>query len=159
MEIVSPNIILATVPSIFRPRFLDEDNILQAKCNMAGKEHRLKKPIKCRDSRVLHNLVLKKKSLNIILLIIPPHNEVVGGILVSLRPSVCPSFVPAFRVPSVAPTVLVGSILYYTCYQATLEGVSRVNIFTKLQNMNFWQCLKFAISTLSCFDSGSDVNP
>ena len=40
------------------------------------------------------------------------HNEVVGGILVSLRPSICLSVRPASRVRSVAPTVLVGSISY-----------------------------------------------
>ena len=45
-------------------------------------------------------------------LIIPPHNKIVGGILVSLCPSVCQSIHlsvrPAFRVRSVTPTVLDG---------------------------------------------------
>ena len=39
---------------------------------------------------------------------IPPHNEVIGGMLVSL----CLSIRPASHVRSVVPTVLVGSIQY-----------------------------------------------
>ena len=52
------------------------------------------------------------------LLIIPPHNEVVGGVywFHSVRPSVCPSARPASRVRSVAPAVLVGSISYIHIY-------------------------------------------
>ena len=56
------------------------------------------------DLEVLHE--------HVYFLLYPPHNEVVGGILVSLRPSVCPSVCPASRVRSVTPTVLVGSISY-----------------------------------------------
>ena len=73
----------------------------------------------------------------------PSHNEVVGGILVSLRLSVrlsvCPSVCPASRVRSVAPTVLVGSIPFYTYHQATSEGVSRVKFLAQLQTLIFWQ--------------------
>ena len=47
--------------------------------------------------------------------LIPPHIEIVGGYIgftPSVRPSICPSVSPTFRVCSVAPTVLVGSISY-----------------------------------------------
>ena len=75
------------------------------------------------------------------------HNEVVGGgILVSLRPSVCPSVrpsrvCPASRVRSVASTVLVGSISYLYMYLIKqLQKVCCVQSF--FQNLKFWQFLK-----------------
>ena len=76
------------------------------------------------------------------------YTKLLGGILVSLRPSallsvclsVCPSVSPASRVHSLAPTVLVGSIS--NLYQATSEGVSLVKLLEKFHNLNFWQLFK-----------------
>ena len=68
----------------------------------------------------------------------PRTTKLFGGILVSLTPSVH----PASPVRSVTPTVLVGSILYYTSIQATSEGVSHVKFLAQFQNLNFWQFLK-----------------
>ena len=82
--------------------------------------------------------------------------KLLGGILVSLHPSLRPSVCLASCVPSVAPTVLAGSIHIFTSCQATSEGVSRVMFLAK-----FWifgNFLKFVTLTLSCFDLESDVN-
>ena len=76
----------------------------------------------------------------------PRTTKLLGNILVSPRPSVCPSVRlsvrpsvrPASRVRSVAPTVLAGFHIY-TSYQATSEGVSRVRLLAKFQNLHFWQ--------------------
>ena len=76
------------------------------------------------------------------------YTKLLGGILVSLRPSallsvclsVCPSVSPASRVHSLAPTVLVGSISYL--YQATSGGVSLVKLLEKFHNLNFWHFFK-----------------
>ena len=64
----------------------------------------------------------------------PQHNEVVGGYI-----GFTPSVRPVSGVRSVAPTILVGSISYYTSYQATSEGVSCVKFIAKFQNLYFWQ--------------------
>ena len=80
------------------------------------------------------------------LIIIPPlQRSWKRGILVSRRPSVCSPVCPFVR-PSVDKIV---SALYLpqflpdpfhdcTSYQATSEGVSRVKVFVKFQNLNFW---------------------
>ena len=82
---------------------------------------------------LLNTLVL----MSYFLLLYPPHNKVVGGILVSLRPSVCSTSC----VRSVAPTVL-DPFHIHTSYQATSEGVSHVKVLAKFENFNFWQFLK-----------------
>ena len=68
--------------------------------------------------------------------------KLLGGILVSLRPSICSSVRPASRVRSVAHSVLVGSILINTSYQTSSESVSRVNFFAKCKKLIFWQFLQ-----------------
>ena len=60
--------------------------------------------------------------------------------------------------PSVDRTV---SALYplhiCTSYQATSEGVSRVKLVSKLNNLKFGKFLKFVTLTLSYFDMGSNM--
>ena len=72
------------------------------------------------------SLLLAVFIFSIYLFLYPPHNEVVGGYIgfilylhLCVSPSVCPSICPSVPYPmstshvhSVAPTVLVGSILY-----------------------------------------------
>ena len=61
--------------------------------------------------------------------------------------------------PSVDRTV---SALYpfhiCTSYQATSEGVSRVNLFQNFKIWTFGKYLKFVTLTLSYFDLGSNMN-
>ena len=83
--------------------------------------------------------------------IIPPHNEVVGGILVSLRRlSVRPSVCPASRVCSVASTVLVGSISYLHILSSNFRRCVACKVACKIWkfeflaiflNLLFWLCL------------------
>ena len=99
-------------------------------------------------------------------LLYPPHNEVVGGgILVSLRPSVCPSVRPSVPRPSRIPCPLcsfyssgwIHFIFLHLIKQ--LQKVCPVQSF--LQNFKIWNFgnfLKSVTLTLCCFDLGSDVN-
>ena len=81
--------------------------------------------------------------------------KLLGGIFVSLHPSVHPSggiFVSLH--PSIHPSVphTVSALLrlqfwldpfhIYTSYQATSEGVPCVKLLAKFQNLNFWQIYK-----------------
>ena len=85
----------------------------------------------------------------------PPHNEVVGGILVSLHPSVR----PACRVHSVAPTVLIGSILYLYIFSSNFRRCVACKVSGKISKFEFLAIfLKFVTLTSSCFDLESDVN-
>ena len=77
-------------------------------------------PYLCLETRLPCGPCFPEKSIILIManrlmwfiLLYPPHNEVVGGILVSLRPSVRPSVRPASRVRSVASTVQDGFFPY-----------------------------------------------
>ena len=110
-------------------------------------------------------------------LIIPPAQQSCwGGILVSLRLSVCssilitiqlcfslrrpsvpPSVRPAFRVRSVAPTVLVRSISYLWILSSSFRRCVVCIISCKISKFEFLAIfLNFV--TLTCFDLGSDVN-
>ena len=77
----------------------------------------------------------------------PPHNVVVGGGGVYWFHSVRPSDCPAFRVSSVAPTILVGSISYLyilsTNFQKcdACEVSCKIWIFGKIKKKNL-QALK-----------------
>ena len=97
--------------------------------------------------------------------IIPSHNKVVGGILVSLSPSVYSSVrpsvrlsrvLPASHVRSVAPTVLVGAISYLYILPSNFRRCVALKFLAKFQILAFF--FKFVTLTLSCFDLGSDVN-
>ena len=75
----------------------------------------------------------------------PRTTKLLGGILVSICPSVCPS-----RICSVAPTVLVESILYQYILSSNLRRCVACNSF--LQNFEVWifgNFLKFETLTLS----------
>ena len=63
---------------------------------------------------------------------------------------------PASRVRSVAPTVLVGSILYSYILSSNFRRCVACRVECKIKI--FGNFLKFITSTLSCFDLGSDVN-
>ena len=63
-------------------------------------------------------------------IIIPHTTKLLGGILVSLRPSVRLS-VRLSHVRTVAPTVPTDPFHIYTSYLATSEGVSQVKILAK----------------------------
>ena len=78
--------------------------------------------------------------------------KLLGGILVSLRPSVR----PASRVRSVAPTVLVGSISYLYILSSNFRRCVVCKVSCKI--WIFGNFFKFVTLTLSCFDLGSDVN-
>ena len=91
----------------------------------------------------------------IVIIIIPPHNEVVK-VLVSLCPSVCQSVRPAFRVRSVAPTVLVRSFSYFYILSSNFRRIVACKVCCKI--WIFGNFLKFVTLTLSSFDLGSDVN-
>ena len=96
-----------------------------------------------------------------------PHTtKLLGAKLVSLHPSVCLSgllsghlsICPTSRVRFVAPTVLVGSILYLHILSSNFRRcVACKSSCTICKNLYFWYFLKFVTLTLSCFDSGSDV--
>ena len=84
--------------------------------------------------------------------------KLLGGILVSLRPSVClsvpPSIRPASHVCSVAPTVLVGSISYFYILPTNFRRCVACNVSCKI-----WIFDNFVrLVTLSCSDLGSDDN-
>ena len=72
-----------------------------------------------------------------ILYLYPPHNEVVGGILVSFRPSICPSVRPASCVRSVAATVLVGSISYLYILSSNFRRCVACNVSCKISKFEF----------------------
>ena len=76
--------------------------------------------------------------------------KLLGGILVSLSPSVCPSVRPASRVRYIAPTVLVGSILYLYILSSNFRGcvacivsyqISKFEFLAVFQNLKLWLCL------------------
>ena len=76
-----------------------------------------------------------------------------GGILISpclsVGLSVC-GWTHVRRIRFASSTILAGSISFiYTTYQATSKNVSCVTVFTKFQNLNFWQFFKFVTLTLS----------
>ena len=73
-----------------------------------------------------------------------------------VRPPVCLSVRPAFRVRYVTSTDLVGSI-WYVYIWATAEGVSRVKFLANLKIKIFGIFFKF-VSLTPCFDMGSDVD-
>ena len=79
-----------------------------------------------------------------------------GGRWVYWFPSVRPSVRPAFRVRSVAPTVLIGSISYLYILSSNCRRCVACKVSCK--NLNFWQFSKFVTLILSCFDLESDVN-
>ena len=79
--------------------------------------------------------------------IIPPaQRSCLGGILVSLRPSVCLSICPSVRLASrvryVAPTVLVGSISYLYILSSDFRRCVACNFSCKIPEMNVWQFIK-----------------
>ena len=76
-------------------------------------------------------------------IIIPPHNEVaggggwgwgVGGLLVSLRPSVR----PASRVSSVVPAVLVGSVSYLYILSSNFRRCVTCEVSCKNKKFEFF---------------------
>ena len=76
-----------------------------------------------------------------------------------VRPSVRPSVRPTFRVCSVAPRVLVGSISYlYILSSKIRRCVVCTYIFANLKIGFLAIFLRFVILTLSSFDLWSDVN-
>ena len=84
-----------------------------------------------------------------------PHTtKLFGGILVTLRTSVCPSVRPASRVCSVAPTVLVWSISYLCILLSNLRRCVTCKVSCSILKFEFLQFLKFITLTLFCFDFG-----
>ena len=75
------------------------------------------------------------------------YNQVVGGTywFQSVRPSVR----PAFRVRSVAPTVLVGSISYLDVLSRHFRRCAMYKVFAKIKNFNFWQFFQICNFDLS----------
>ena len=78
-------------------------------------------------------------------LLYPLNNEVVGGVYwfhsvrLSVRPSVRPSVCPACRVRSVTSTVPDGFFLYLAQMITIIRGCVACDIFSKSENLNFWQ--------------------
>ena len=82
----------------------------------------------------------------------PASTKLRGGILVSHRPSVCPSIGPSIplsvspsvcgqnRFCSVSSTIPVGSISYLHILSSNFRGVLRVRVIAKF--WNFWQILE-----------------
>ena len=92
----------------------------------------------------------------ILKILYPPHNKVVGGILVSLHLSVRPSFRPASHVGSVAPTVLVGSISYSCILSRHFRRCVTYKSSSKISKFVFLAIfLTFVTLIVSCFDLGS----
>ena len=92
--------------------------------------------------------------LHSITIIIPSAQRSFWGILVSIRPSVCPSRIPCQLCSSYS-----FSWIHFICIHIIkqLQKVCRVKSF--LQNLRrFRKFLKFVTLTLSCSDLGSDVN-
>ena len=93
--------------------------------------------------------------LSVCLLLYPPHNDVVMGILVSLHPSVRPTS----RVRSEAPTLRVGSISDLYILSSNFRRCVVCKVVCKILKFKFSSNFsKFVTLTLSCFDLGSDVN-
>ena len=86
----------------------------------------------------------------------PCTTKLLGGILVSLHPSVCLSVRLTSHVCSVAPTVLVGSISYLCILSSNFRKCVTCKVSCKI--WTFGNFLKFITLTLSCFDLGSDMN-
>ena len=86
----------------------------------------------------------------------PLHNEVVGG-YIGFTPSVRPS-VPHPVSALCRLQFWMDPFHIYISSQATSEGVSRLKLLAKFQNLNFWQFKKKLTLTLSSFDLGSGVN-
>ena len=74
-----------------------------------------------------------------VMLLYPPHNEVVGGILVSLRPSVCPMSVPC-PLCSFFSSGWIHFIFIHLIKQ--LQKMSRAKFLAKFQNFKFCQFFK-----------------
>ena len=67
----------------------------------------------------------------------PCHTKLLGGILVSLRPSVPHPVSALYRLQ-----FWLDPFDIYTPYQATSEGVWHVKFLAKFKNLNFWQFFK-----------------
>ena len=97
---------------------------------------------------------------------IPRTTKLLWGILVSLRPSVCPSVRPASiphpsRIPCPLCSFYISGWIHFIFIHLIkqLQKVCRVQSF--LQNFKIWSFgnfLRFVTLTLCCFDLGSDVN-
>ena len=70
----------------------------------------------------------------------PRTTKLLGGILVSLPPSVRPSRIPCPL--CVAATVLIGSISYLYILSSNFRGCVTCKVLAKFQNLNFWQFFK-----------------
>ena len=83
--------------------------------------------------------------------------KLLGGILVSLRPSVHlsvrssvrPSVLPAFRVRSVLPTVLVGSISYFDILSSNFRRCVACKVSCKILKFGFLPEASFGLRVLS----------
>ena len=76
-----------------------------------------------------------------------------------VRPSVRPSVRPAFRVHSVTPRVLVGSISYLCILSSDIRRCVACKVSCKIAKYEFLTIfIKIVTLTLSSFDLGSNVN-
>ena len=90
--------------------------------------------------------------------VIPPTQQSCGGVywFHSVRPSIRLAVRPAFRVRSVAPRVLVGSISYLYILSSNIIRCVACKVLCKI--LIFGNFFKFVTLTLSSFDLGFDVN-
>ena len=86
---------------------------------------------------ILYHSEMEYRPTTIRCLLYPHTTKLLGGILVSLHPSVRPSVRPASRVRSVVPTVLVGSISYLYILSSNFTRCVVCKVFCKI-----WQFFK-----------------
>ena len=108
----------------------------------------------------LHKHMMHKICMILLaILIIPPASmKLKGGILVSHRPSVCPSVCGQNCVHSVTSTIPARSISYLHTILSNFRRCVACKGFATCQHFNFWQIFKFVTLTFSCFDLESDMN-
>ena len=100
----------------------------------------------------LHCFNVQKKCIHILMFLYPPHNEVVW-VYIGFILSVCPFVCPAFRVCSVASTVLVGSISYLYILSNNIRRCVVCEVSCKISI--FGNLFKFV--TLLCLVLGWDL--